>query len=124
MEKRKEEAGELGGFLVDERDLLLFVDEESFLHFSSKTLFFLLEVEGLESPFEMAKSLQKMGQMMEKAWGYTSGHERHGGEAHQARGRELQMGGFPLLLQKNHFMAEILIYPKEVLEGLEILAMI
>ena len=76
------------GFLVDERDLLLFVDEEAFLHFSSKTLFFLLEVEGLESPFEMAKSLQKMGQMMEKSWGYTRGmsgmagkHIKQGGES-------------------------------------------
>ena len=76
------------GFLVDEKDLLLFVDKEAFLHFSSKTLFFLLQVEGLESAFEMAKILQNMGQMMEKAWGYTRGmsdmagkHIKQGGES-------------------------------------------
>ena len=72
--------------LVDEEDLLLFVFWGSF---SSKTLFFLLEAdESLESLFEMARSLQKLGHMMGKAWVYNRGmrdmawkHFSQGGES-------------------------------------------
>ena len=56
------------GLLVDEEDLLLFVLWGSF---SSLSLFFLLAVESLKSPWKWARSLQKLGQVMENGLRYT-----------------------------------------------------
>ena len=52
--------------LVDEEDLLLFVDEEAFLHFYSKTL---LEVESSYLPIGCEECLGKLSNAWERDLG-------------------------------------------------------
>ena len=92
LEKRKEEAVSLAvGLLVDEEDLLLFVDEEAFLHFSSKPL---LEVESSYLLNGCEGCLGKLSKCMGEGFGMELDHTTHVRQAHKARGKELQIGAF------------------------------